>query len=276
MKKLGFTVPSMSVVDRLVVSVTAPEKAGKTHWSLTAPGPIAMVTTDTGSEEIVRKFLKANPKKEIYVNPFSVPEKVSKSDIDEYKKGWVRMQNVIEALCADKCFRTLVGDTGTEIWELCRLAAFGKLGQVLPQHYVAVNSEFREIVKMLYARPDLNVIFLHKTKKQYVKGKDDKDSWNGKWERSGFGDLPYLVDVNLDLKFAGKKTAAEIKELEAQNVSEPELSAPWKGADRFSMSIADCRQNPDVSGEVFRGDMCSFPWLAGMVFPESDPMYWEG
>lgn len=281
MTKLGFGVPSMDVINRLVVSLEAPEKMGKTHWALTAPDPIAVVATDTGSEEIVRKFLRAYPHRRIYVNNFAVPEKADKSEMAEYHKEWKRMRDVIEAIRDDRYFRTIIGDTGTEIWELCRLAAFGKLSQVLPQHYVAVNAEFREVIKMLYARPDLNVILTHKVKKQYVAGKEGKDVWNGKWERSGFGDLPYLVDVNLQLRFASKKTADEIAQLESRpSLSEtqgvPDPKAPWQGIDRFCMELKDCRQNPDVVGEVFRGDMCSFPWLGMLVFPQSDPMYWEG
>ena len=42
---------------RLVVRVGGLEKEGKTHFALTAPGPIGAIDMDRGMEGVVEKFL---------------------------------------------------------------------------------------------------------------------------------------------------------------------------------------------------------------------------
>ncbi len=46
-----------------------------------------------------------------------------------------------------KEIKSIVIDTASEAWELVRLARFGKLTQVMPQHYGPVNTEFRDMIK---------------------------------------------------------------------------------------------------------------------------------
>jgi len=87
---------------------------------------------------------------------------IGRSSDSEKAKGralteWTRMKDAAYAIIDNLKFRTLIFDTGTEAWELCRMARFGKLAQVMPQHYTEVNSEFRALVKAAYERKDLNV-----------------------------------------------------------------------------------------------------------------------
>jgi hypothetical protein len=56
---LGFREVDSSIAYRIVAATTAPEKSGKTHWAFTAPGPIAAISNDTGTEAVAKKFLES-------------------------------------------------------------------------------------------------------------------------------------------------------------------------------------------------------------------------
>ena len=63
----GFSRVDYEPKKRLVISVAAKEKEGKTHFLLTAPGPIALQSTDIGHDGVVQKFMS---KKEIYESSY--------------------------------------------------------------------------------------------------------------------------------------------------------------------------------------------------------------
>jgi len=189
------------------------------------------------------------------VCPFRSADDIQQSG--DGKKGaeteWKKMDDGIRAIVDNRKFRTLIIDTGTEAWELCRLAAFGKLSQVMPHHYVEVNAKFKALVKYAYERTDLNVIWVHKVKKEYKTNREGKDTWTGRMERAGFGDMPYLVDCNIRHYFA---------------------HAPEGQTGQFGVEVLDSRMEMiSVVGCRFEGPDCNFQTLAEAMFPET---YGEG
>jgi hypothetical protein len=249
--RLGFREVDPEVAQRVVVATMAPEKSGKTHWAFTAPGPIGAISTDTGTEEIAKRFLGS---KRILMCPFRSADdiRLAGEGKKQAEQEWKKMKDAIEGVIANPHFRTLIIDTATEAWELCRLAAFGKLTQVMPHHYVEVNAEFRALIKQAYERKDLNAIFIHKVKKEYKTNREGKDVWSGRWERSGFGDMPYLVDCNVRNYFD-----RESKE--------------------FGIEILDSRMEMSSAvGTQLTGDLCSFEMLAETLFPDTQGTgYWQ-
>jgi len=230
---------------RIIMSVVAREKQGKTHFALTAPGSIADFSTDIGEEGVIDKFVGD---KDIWIMP------VDKIDDDAPEQAKDQFETMKDAyftqLKSDKC-RTIIMDTATEIWEVCRMARFGRVTNVPPLAYGPVNAEYRSFIREAY-NYDKNVILLHKMKKQYVgKGKDA--SWNGEYERAGFAETGHLVQVNAVM--------LRDDDEEVENM--------------FGIRIVDCRQNPALNGQEFWGAMCSFPIIASMVLPNVDPSMWE-
>ena len=137
----------------------------------------------------------------------------------------------------DSKVRTVVMDTASEVWELLRMAAFGKLDHVMPHHYGPVNAEYRGLLRMAYVS-DKNLILLHKVKNEYI-----NDKRTGNYERAGFTDTGFMVQVNVRCwrRLNGDKQLV------------------------FGMTIDDSRQNADVAGMELEGEMCSFPMLASVV-----------
>lgn len=264
----GFLDPVQTTVPRVSVCTTAGEKLGKTHWALTAPGPIAVISTDTGTREIVERFIREWGKK------IKLCQLTAATALVEAKRGdagmaeWLRVEEAIYAVVEDKSIRTLVVDTATEVWELCRLAYFGKLAQVKPHHYAAPNNRFRVLLKYCYdTRLDLNAVWIHKHKKEYkASGKNEDSNWTGKYERSGMADVPFLTDV----------VAEHFKRVERD---EENLSHLF-----FGLRVLDSRLKPEYvvgteleseAGMAGGIDQCNFATLAQTVWPETTLDYWE-
>ena len=251
--KAGFKVPVKPKTQRVVICTRARDKRGKTHFALTAPGPIAIVGLDTGTKEIASKFLGQKELICAYHKVTGRLDDISKTrDIAE--KEWEAVKESIVTATDHPKVRTLMVDTGTEVHELLRLARFGKLEQVMPHHYGPVNKEMRDLVKRAYEREDLNVIWIHKEKKEYKQNRKGEDSWTGSYDMAGYGDMPYLVDVTLQHYW---KDATE--------------DAPGC----FGIKVVGVgRQTPDVCGLELEGPDCNFQMLATMLYPDVDPAWW--
>lgn len=246
----GYTLAKATTLRRLVVGVEAMEKEGKTTFALTAPDPIAVINMDVGMEGVVDKWVK---KKKVWVAT------IGYRDVKDPKE-WVRARDTMEQAyldaLADKDTRTLVMDTGTEVWELERLAEFGKIDHIKPHHYGPVNARMRDLIKRVYDTGK-NLIILHKMKEQYV---DDKAT--GRMIRSGFGDMPYIMQVNVRL---WRRSKEEKKKKGGE---------PVKGDLTFGLTVLDCRQNAELTGEVLEEPMNDFATLATMVYPDTKEEDW--
>jgi len=227
---MGFSDAVIERPRRLIASVSGKEKVGKTHFALTAPDPIFLISLDIGTEGVVDKFQAEG--KRVYVYEVRV-SKTAKQDV--YVPLWENLKKIFEKVYQAGA-STVVVDTATEVWELARLAKFGKLSQVLPQHYTEVNNEFRELLRMSYDST-MNTIFIHKMKPKYI-----NNARTNEYEPSGFGDMEYNSQVNIVLD-----------------------REDTEGGPAFTAFIKDCRHNPNVNGTLLEGEMCSFSFLLDLV-----------
>jgi hypothetical protein len=246
----GFEEVNIEDILRILMNVEGMEKGGKSHFALTAPGPISLIDMDTGLEGVVNKFSR---QKKIYRAYFNYHDATSQTEWDNM---WKKMKQAFYDSLATKSIRTIIADTASEMWELCRMAAFGKLAQVKPHHYAPVNAEFRDLIRKAYDS-DKNLILIHKQKKEYV---DEK--WTGNMERAGFGDIGYAVQANL--------ISWRITKLDEQYGKGREDE--YKG---FGITVKDCRQNAELAGQEYLEPLNTFPVFASQVFPESDERDWE-
>lgn len=231
LKALG--VESLDTADlgprRIVLSLEGMEKQGKTHFALTAPKPLVVFDMDIGLEGVLQKFQG---------EPDILRYKVGEYDTQQAATtAWEGFRQAFLAALEDRGVRTLVLDTATEAWEVIRMARFGKLSQIQPYQYGPVNAEFKLLLKRAY-ESDKNVVLVHKMRPVYL-----NDKRSGDYERAGFSDTGYLVQIN----------ARAVRDEDGQ----------------WTLWIRDCRQNPDLAGMVLEGDMCSFPWLGVSAFPDS-------
>ena len=74
----GFETADGSYIKRrLIISLEGPEKNGKTHFSLTAPGPIAFINFDIGHEGVIEKVI---PEKKVFIQHYRRKNEMSPDD----------------------------------------------------------------------------------------------------------------------------------------------------------------------------------------------------
>lgn len=234
----GFTKATDKILPRLIASVSGREKNGKTSFALSAPGPIILFNLDYGLEGVIGKYAGD---KDIYVKEY----RFRRNDTpDKYNTLWANFTTDYYNALKSKA-RTIILDTATEVWELLRLARFGKLAQVQPYHYGPVNAEYMSLIREGYSY-DKNVILLHKLKKQYV-----NDKFSGDYERAGFTNTGFLVQTNLEVYREGLDGG-------------------------FCVRVIDCRQNSMLGGMELplSDEFTGFGFLAQMIFPDSSEGDW--
>lgn len=246
---LGFGTTESIIKPRLIMSVEGHEKRGKTHFACTAPGPTAYFNLDVGSEGVIEKFGDKIIPYPMYL-PISADttedlKKEAREIWDNFTKAYNRVQQM-------KYIRTVIVDTASELWELVRIAWYGKTTQVMPYQYTPLNAEFKKLVNSALTG-DKNVIFLHRLKPVYINDKRTKE-----YERAGWGEMGYKVQVSCKV---GRTDAYEDDDGKEVPVS-------------FHANVRECRQKPEMNGQWFEGDMCNFPMVAAMIMPDIDPEYW--
>ena len=234
----GFSPANVATKRRLIMSLDALEGAGKTRFALTAPGPLAFINLDEGLEGVIEPF---QTQKQIYLCQIKLEFEGNKDQIVKAaEQELIKFEKAYQA--ALKQARTLVIDTGTELWELMRLAAFGKLAQVMPHQYAEVNQQMTRLLKLAYDK-DCNLLITHRLKPEWV-----NDKRTGQYEFSGFKDIPFLVQAHARL---------------------------WTDADGYHMKIGKCRQNASTVGLELTNQMIDFATLALFIFPDSSPEDWQ-
>lgn len=250
----GFSFTLPEITPRLIVNIEGVEKSGKSHFALTAPGPIVYQSVDCGLEGVVQKFSGTKP---IAVREyaFRVPTGIDRDNkpavVAKVKEEWEKFTADYRAALKAKA-RTIVWDSASEIWEFLRLARLGKLEKVMPMNYAEVNAEFREMIRLAFDN-DSNLILLHRLKDEWSEG----GSKTGKKERKGMGEVGFLVQASARLLITPPKLGKD------GSVTTP-LSR--------SLQILECRMNPEATGTTLPD--CDFGMLASILMPEVDPDVW--
>ncbi len=256
----SFSFEEEPIRERLIISVEGKEKQGKTHFALTAPGPICYQSIDIGDEGVVQKFtgdkkiLKAD-----YVIDIDkrMRDKGEDAVITHIAQLWEKFVDDYYAALKSGV-RTIVWDTATEVWEFLRLARLGKLTQVMPKNYTEVNNEFRGLLRKAYSH-DSNLILIHKSKEAWEDVPTDrgvKSRKTGLHERKGMSDVQFLVQVLV------KAYREEVHD-EKKN----------KSVSEFGIQITDSRHNPEANGlDLPNAD---FATVASYIMPDVDESAWQ-
>jgi len=280
---------------RIILSVDGLDKHGKTRFAFSAPKPLIYLDFDIGKEGVIEKFTKQSPyiltSPPFLFRPSEVgfgeeeSEKHSKEIVDAAWPVLQRFRTTYLRALREPCLkvagqkvmaRTVVIDTGTEAWQLLRLAEFGKISQVKPHHYVQVNGLMRDIVRAGFDS-DVNVIWLHKLKAEWKDNAEGKGRKTGTIERDGFDGMSYLVQANL-LAYrvqANLQAATTVKWKSGEGVFEVGVE-PREDQDLgFRLIIGNSRHDPSLEGMTLSNDMINFQTIAQMMMPETDPEAWK-
>lgn len=226
---------------KVCISVEGREKRGKTHFALTAPGPLVYFNLDEGLDRVQPEVKFPNLDLRVVDIPgFSKdghPDKVA----DEALKVWEYLKaKYVNAL---ESARTVVFDSFTEVWELVRLARFGKLQQVQWFHFGPVNREFHDFIRE-FNKHDANLILLHKVMAE----KNESGTATGGFDRKGFSHIGFDVD--------------DFFRVDRDNNG------------NFFVEALESGHNPAIKGQIFTEPCNTFTDVALAMFPASVPTDW--
>lgn len=229
-----------NVRPRLVVLVEGDEKTGKTHFALTAPGPIYYQSFNLGTEGLINRPGSEWADKEIWLAEYDLRELdelmlSGKPDLDRQAAiadgVWTRyLHNQFEAI--DKAATSII-DCEDEVWELFRVARSGT-PKPEKQGYLEISPEYRRTLNA-FIQSDCNLIMIEKLKEEWNGSKP-----TGNKKRRGFKDAGFVAQV---------------------------IVRTWKrrvnGSNEYGITVTDCRLKPDLEGMELPND---FNTLMEMVW----------
>lgn len=234
-KAPAFVRATSEIKPRLLVNIQGAEGTGKDHMALEFDrGPIYIHSFDQGLDTVVQKF---QDRKEIYVAEYELTMQPDEGTVREVGQAanvvWEQFKsNMMDSYASTRKEGLVIVDTGTEVWELLRLAYFGKLTQVMPHMYSKPNGEMRELVREGFDAS--NVAWLHKMKDEWVNDDKGKGTKTGEKKFVGMNDIPFLVQVNV-------QTWSQTRE-------------SGIGKDFYATILDKCRPNPDLCGTTIENN----------------------
>jgi hypothetical protein len=263
-----------------VFSVTGFDKAGKTHFCFTAPGPIGYQACDFGDEGVIQKF---KGQKQI-IRPraggyrIEVPANLKKPQEKEDAKTRSRREADLAEFVEEKFVspwradyeklldlgvRTVIWDTATEAWEWVRISTYGRGATNRSDLQTLANTRWREMVRLANVR-GVNLFLIQQLKTKWVSYEEGgetkwKPSPTGEAEAQGNEKNPFLVTCGFISRYIPPVFHQFTKERTAEGY--------------FELEIATCRDEPSQRGERYQN--VSFPEVMSFVMPDVPMESWE-
>lgn len=214
------------------MSIEGTPGSGRTRFALTAPRPIYFIELDKGGMEGV-----LTDATDVQVARYDFRKSLSKDDA----------KVVAEEVEADidnarESGRTVVIDKAGDLWQLFRLAEFGRLSRERARNYEFVNCRMSELLRS-FVDSDTNLVLIHDLKDSY-----ENDVKVGT-QRDGFRGVQGIV--RHAATFSG-----------------------GANGDPFQATITKCTPAWEAVGMVLEGDDINFQTYAMNAVPQLDPSVW--
>lgn len=266
---------------RLIASIQGLRKSGKTRLAFTAPKPIGYIAVEIGGEEgpadqFIPDGVNENPDIQIVRIIMDSPIFPNREDFgkgstaDKDYNEAVTLAQQIPAEQALNAFynayyaslancKTTVVDTGSDLWELIRMANFGRLEKIPMLSYGPMNKSMDKLIDDAFSTKG-NLIMIHHMKEKWMQVLNEKTGNmmgqpSGIFEMSGYSGIPKKVQAVVEMWREDLKEPCEFTEMLV----------------KFNSVIIDSRHNPASMGKTMEVDI-TFPKLAVQILggKESD------
>lgn len=277
----------MAKVPNVVAAVVGFEGAGKTNHWLTAPKPIACISTDTNTEATVRKVLKMDDDDDfdedvLRMLQVTMPALAfdDRDDVkEEAEETWESIRDFLRPFVKDDDDRprTVVFDTAVDVFDLQVLSVFGKIDQIPPELRKNMmgrcNTSYKGIIQALKNR-DMNVILVHRAKEKWV----DKEQRT----QRGTEEVRTRLTGPFDMEREGFKGTGFITSCEFHLAFDPEKEGKLRA--KYGAKIARSNARPSVIGKEYWGSTkvedeivhrASFPFLMTQMYPDTTLGDWQ-
>lgn len=238
---------------RMIVGVEGPEGAGKTHFGLTAPGPIHYHDIDRGLEGVGDKF----PEKDITpfyyrITPPAELAAGSPAIVSHYQRAALQ---AVEAICQSlQQARSVVVDKADQLWSAI-------LRGHPEEKFETKVAIYQRIFETAYDG-NANLILLHGIQVIFSKNKSGQSYPSGDMTCAGWDGTRSAVQLHIATRYSGN--GYEFSTQDGRWV----LASGGVSQGVFQQTVLKSRDNVQLVGQTFTG--MDFPTLAGMAFPNLD------
>ena len=186
---------SSAVKPRLVWASYGEVGSGKTHFALSAPGPIVVQSFDRGLEGVVEPFVTTGKDVRVVEYEWSPTDQLAQDEAIKLRDRFIRDYEI-----AIQHAKTVLWDRESDIWELFRYAEFGAPSDA-PKNYSALNQRYRKYINMAKAT-DINFGCIQSVKTAWDStinprtGREQPRPTKER-ERTGFKELEGIVHIDL-------------------------------------------------------------------------------
>lgn len=181
---------------------------GKSHFAMTGRKPMLYINIDMGTDDVEDKMVRLRKQKDVMVLPIVVPPARKDDTLADMKIRAEEQYYTAKDAVTDACkggFRTIVIDTTTEMWEIARLAYFGKTSGVPQLDYAVPNNLFSNFLRIPQMH-DVDAVFIHQVSEiwvteEYTNNAGEKKTRrvaSGEFERDGFKKTDYIFRVDIE------------------------------------------------------------------------------
>jgi len=227
---------------------------GKSDLMLrTAPRPLLAINLDRNMEGLEDRYKEDDS---LMIKDIRLP-RVPNQEEDE--RIWTNFRELYETATSKGLVRSILLDTGDELYKLLVRAKVGELEFGDPKYakqYGVVGSNMKWVFDQA-KDSRINLLVTHKVEDDYVEGTS----------RSG-----RKISVKSGKrKMSGWKNAA----YECQMLFEMFKDVAESGEDRYKLKILKCNGNPDVEDEVLQGSEITWATLGKLAAPWTDISEWK-
>jgi hypothetical protein len=237
----------------LIVDVYGPSGSGKSHFALTAPGPIS-VSLFGAKNELDGTVQKFEADKEVvigrYIDAAEQPAGGKNQNMEFFSAQNARFEKEVQA-AMKAGVRSVVYDKGTDLWESIRYANFGAAATTGDYYRTIANREWSRLVQMV-VQAGKNLVLIH----------EDDAEWGDTGERDEKTGKPKRQPTGRRIRKGNEKTGFLV---------DVTLRA-FRDKAKFYYEIVEAKKAPHLNGEVHEG--LDFATLAMMVKPNVDPSVW--
>lgn len=246
LRDTSFTETDDTVKQRLIIAIDGETGTGKNKLAFSFPDPIAFLSFDPNYAKTLQEARKSRKRilRAAYTLPVIKPDGRNADAIASVAGDlWDKVAVDFMGAVRDPKVQTIIVDTATELFELIKLAIYGKTVQVMQRDLGHAYATYRQFIREVESS-DKNLVLIHKMKDEY---KQDKSTGNR--IRAGYKDTAYSVTTEVLMEKC------------------PEEPFP----DRYHARIMKCHLRPEIewdgagNGELL-GDMISFEALQAMVW----------
>ncbi len=249
--------------------------SGKTRLPVTGPDLTFILPEDQKSRRTIENVMRLTGKKfgkNILIPPEGFIEQINPMQaarLDEetskkfYRDRVERIKEWLLTAHAMKDVRLIAIDTCTNLYQDMCYATYGREGyktkklddKKMFKDKSDANQELMDLIRSLATKP---LLLLHKSKDEYVKGKDKP------------------IGLTFEgYRWIGNQCEVGIMHEFNRDFDEEDIEKNW----RFGLSIISCQDRVELQGpdgkRILRDDEISMPNLMRLVFPDTDWSDWD-